>query len=622
MCGIAGFCDTLERIRAADESAPVLAAMMNTLRHRGPDGDGTYLDEHCALGHLRLKIIDLSDLARQPMQTSDRSHVITFNGEIYNYRALRAELQATTTFKSSSDTEVLLHAFKRWGTGCFPRLNGMFAVAVWDREARTLVLARDRIGKKPLFYYSDGAGVVVFASELKALLEHPDVPRELDEESLAWYFSFGYIPTPRTIFKNIYKVPQGATVTFRDGVRTITPYWELPTDEVEVSEADAVDELDALLQDAVKIRLESDVPLGFFLSGGIDSSLITAIGQKLTGDARSFSVGFRDPSYDEAPHARRIAAHLGTRHTEIYLDDTQFADFLDVAPTYYDEPFADSSLIPTYYLAKTTRQHVTVALSGDGGDELFCGYPKYVNLARMVPVMRLPSSVKRLLGRGLDTIPSDTTRKLGHAIRSRSTDELARWLVSIWKPDEVDALLPRAPKQWTDTQFARTWERFRHRDLPTRFMAADLRSYLCDDILQKVDRASMAVALEMRAPLLDYRIVELALRLPLSLKVRHGQQKYLLRKLLERYAPRSLWSRPKQGFEMPVEAWYRGPRKKPLELALDNLARQFPGMLSAPTMSRYLDRHLSGSYDYAQKLFALDMLNTWASRYLPNGARG
>ncbi len=618
LCGIVGFCDTLEyRDGPYEGQRSLIATMMDRVRHRGPDGEGTYFDAACSLGHLRLKIIDLSERARQPMTSRDGSTVIAFNGEIYNYRALRDELAPRHEFRSTSDTEVLLNGYLEWGTSVFSRANGMFAVAFWHPVARRLVLARDRVGKKPLFYFWDGSGRVVFGSQLSALLEHPIVGRVIDEESLAHYFRFGYVPTPRTIFRNVYKVPQGASITFESGHRTISTYWELSTEEVDLGEDAAVDELDGLLQDAVRLRLESDVPVGFFLSGGLDSSLVTAIARKLAGPIQTFTVGFADRKYDESGDARAISKYLGTVHTEVPIDQTQFAEFLDSASKYYDEPFSDSSLIATYFLAKATKEHVSVALSGDGGDELFCGYQKYRNLAQLRPVLQLPRFVRTAISQALARVPDSTSRKVAHVLESDSISDLMRWLVSVWKPDELTRLMPSACTKWDDTQVASTWARFGGRDDVSRLMAGDIKSYLCDDILQKVDRASMAVALEIRCPLLDYRVIEFAMRLPLALKVRHGRQKYLLRKLLARYLPPKLWDgRPKHGLNVPVKAWYRAERRERMTETIRELGARLPGTLSVDTMLQFADAHVGGRVDYSQKLFSLESLNYWMKAYL------
>jgi asparagine synthase (glutamine-hydrolysing) len=613
MCGIAGACNTVGDLDP--ETAGRVAAMTQTLRHRGPDDGGTYEDSSCGFGHRRLRIIDVSDRARQPMQTADGSIVVMLNGEIYNYRALRTELEDRYRFRSMSDTEVLLHGYAAWGTDVFSRLNGMFAIAVWEPLARRLVLARDRLGKKPLFYHWTGDGVIVFGSELKAVLAQPSVPRRLDQRALAAYLTFGYVPTPDTIFQDVYKVPQGGIASFVNRDRVVSTYWRIPDLECSVRESDAIDELDALITDAVRVRLESDVPLGFFLSGGVDSTLVAAIGKKLAGEIQTFCVGFRDRAFDEAPRARAIAQHLGTRHTELYLDQADFAAFADESTNYFDEPYADASLIATYHLSKVTRQHVTVALSGDGGDELFCGYERYQQLVRTLPVMRLPNVLRTPLAELLKSIPHDKARKIGSALQSSSVAELGRWLVSIWKPDELADLLPAMPLAWENTQLAQTWKRFQHRDELSQLMAADISSYLVDDILQKVDRASMAVGLEMRAPLLDYRVVELAMRLPSNLKYRGGTTKYLLRKLLARYVPSRLFVGPKRGLNVPLCAWYRGPRRDAVTDAIRELDRRLPNTLSVDVMARTADEHFAGRSDYSRKLFALEMLGSWIEKY-------
>jgi len=549
------------------------------------------------------------------MATGDGSAVITFNGEIYNFRALKSEL-GDVHFRSSSDTEVLLYGYQQWGTDVFRRANGMFAVAIWDKRERKLILARDRLGKKPLFYYWDGQGDVVFASELKALLAHPRVTRAIDQDSLALYFAFGYVPTPRTIFRNIYKVPQGSFITFRGAERAIDSYWDLPLEERSIKEADALDELDALLHDAVKLRLESDVPLGFFLSGGIDSTLVTAIGKRLGGDIQTFTVGFGDQRYDETPFARAIATYLRTKHTELKIEPANFADFLRHASRFYDEPFADSSLIATYYLARATKQEVTVALSGDGGDELFCGYSKYRDMKNARALLGLPHRLRSMAARALEHLPNDTSRKVGHALRSETIDDLIWWLISIWKPDEIQELMPGITADWRTTSAARTWKRFDTRDDLSRMMAVDIKSYLCDDILQKVDRASMAVSLEIRCPLLDYRLVEFAMSLPVSLKFRHGQQKYLLRELLAKHVPRQLWEkRAKHGLNVPVKSWYRNERQSILAAGIQELGSHLAGVLATEPIEYFMAQHLTGRYDYSSKLFCIEMLNSWFKEY-------
>jgi asparagine synthase (glutamine-hydrolysing) len=587
--------------------------MTDVLRHRGPDAEGHVFDGPCALGHRRLKIVDLSDRAAQPMWDHDGTLVVSFNGEIYNFRDLRATLEARYPFTSASDTEVIVHGYREWGVDLFRRLNGMFAIALWDRTSRTLVLARDRLGKKPLFYYWDGT-LCVFGSSLAAIAQHPSVRRIVDEQSLAQYFAFGYVPTPRSIYRDTFKVRQGAYVRFAKGQHFERLYWDLPDETGECPEERALEELDALVHDSVARRLQSDVPLVFFLSGGVDSTLITAVARKQGEDVQAVTVGFSHPDYDESPAARRIAAHLGVRHIERRVSERQLVAGLANLPALLDEPFADSSLLPTYCVSAAARETATVALSGDGGDELFCGYPKYRDLQRGLTAMRLPLWLREAGAAVAVGLPFDRVAKSASAIRGDARD-LVRWLVSVWKPVELTDLMGDVTVTWAETEFDRTLSRFAHRSPLEALMAADVRSYLCDDILQKVDRASMAVSLELRSPLLDYRIVEFASRLPLGLKWRGRETKYLLKRLLDRYVPRSLWARPKQGFKAPIRELYRS-NADDVRSSIDRLATTFDRWLRPAVMRRLLDEHVSGRRDYSQKLYSLDVLSRWCEKHV------
>ena len=610
MCGIVGVYDPTGCV-----DRRLIEKMNATVSHRGPDGRGIYLERNIGLGHSRLKVLDLSDRAKQPMMDADGCVAVSLNGEIYNYRQLKKELDKKYQFMSKSDTEVLVYGYKEWGTAVFDKLNGMFAIAVWDRKEKKLILARDRIGKKPLFYFWNGK-TCVFGSELKSLLLHPNVTKEIDEESMAKYFTFGYVPSPFSIFKNIKKVLQGSFIVFKNEKMDEIRFWDLPVSEMRISEEDALYELEALLEKAVAIRLESDVPLGFLLSGGVDSTLIAAIGKRVGADIHTFSIGFRNKEYDEAPDARRIARYLGAKHTELYLDERDFLSFINDSTTFFDEPFADSSLIPSRFLSEITKRHVTVALSGDGGDELFGGYTKYVNLRQALPLYHLPIQARRLSGYLLSMLPFNKAEKAGWAVRSETREKLLQWLVSIWKTNELHQLFPRANIDWSETLFWQTLSRFSGRDIFTRLMAADIKTYLCDDILQKVDRSSMSVALETRCPFLDYRVVEFAIQLPLCMKYRRLKQKYILKKLLERYVPRHLWDRQKHGFNVPIREWYRNGRREEVKTNLRYLRFKFSDVLSGKMMERIYEDHLTGRFDYSQKLFSLDMLALWAQRYL------
>ena len=614
MCGISGFYSRFlpEYVPSSDRQR-VIEAMTSALAHRGPDGFGYYVNQDCALGHRRLRIIDLSENGKQPMSDREGTVFVSFNGEIYNFRSLRRELEKKYEFRSLSDTEVIVYGYREWGGDVFRRLNGMFAIAIWDDKARRLVLARDRLGKKPLFYSWDGLRCV-FGSELKALMQFPGLDRRIDTQSLAQYLQFGYVPTPRSILQGTFKVARGSSISFDSNGMFEQQYWRLPNTQIVISEDEAVEELDRLLNEAVKIRLESDVPLGFLLSGGIDSSLVTAIASKLVGEIHTFSIGFQSPRYDEAQKAKAVAKYLGTQHRELYLEETEFASFLPKAPRYFDEPFADSSLIATYFLSKITKEVVTVALTGDGGDELFCGYPKYLNLQRALPFQKLPLALRRAAASVGDAMPHDQLRKTLLAIGVEGIRHLQRWLVSIWKTNELDQLFPEGV-DWGETVWEQTAEIFANRNPVAQLMAIEIGTYLCDDILQKMDRSSMAVALEVRSPLLDYNIVEFAVSLPFNLHYKDGVQKRLIRKLLSRYIPRPLWDRKKQGLEVPVADWYRRGRRAEIWKTVNGLAKRYPDF-SRAKMEQMVKAHETGRRNYGQKLFVLDMLNLWSETYL------
>jgi asparagine synthase (glutamine-hydrolysing) len=559
MCGIAG-------VIAFDGSArapltPTARAMASTLAHRGPDDAGVWeSDEGVALSHRRLSIIDLSPLGHNPMPWGDGRLWITFNGEIYNYRELRHELEAAgCRFRSHTDTEVILAAYDRWGLDCVQRLVGMFAFALWDTPRRRLWLVRDRLGKKPL-YYTEHDSTLWFGSELKAILAADRVPRAIDPDAVRLFLRYGYIPSPHTIYSAMRKVPPGHFLVFERGRSTLTRYW----DPVECaltagrwSEAEADVELERRLATAVRQRMIADVPLGAFLSGGIDSSLVVALMQEQSVEpVQTFTIRFENPAVNEADFAAAVARHLGTRHHEQTCDDRQMLTVVDRLADMYDEPFADSSAVPTYLVSKIARERVTVALSGDGGDELFFGYPRYQFHALASNLLALPRPFRRAVAAGADHLPTRRLRRVAGVLRSDEADHYARF-VSWWRPTEVHALTGAMPPEGLLYADARVRSTSLDRDARPGLL--DLVSYLPEDILTKVDRASMAVSLEVRAPLLDHRVVELALGLPLSLKRRRRTTKWLLRRLLDKRVPRSLIDRPKMGFGVPLDDWFRGP---------------------------------------------------------------
>ena len=613
--------------------------MTSALAHRGPDDSGIWTDAEAgiALGHRRLAIIDVSPLGHQPMSTADGRYIVTYNGEIYNYDVLAAHLrQAGVIFRGRSDTEVLIEAFARWGVReTLAECEGMFAIALWDRETRSLTLARDRLGIKPL-YWSNSDGRFFFASELKALHRHPDWRPAIDPAAITSFLRFGYVPAPHSIYRDTYKLEPGTLLTVSgENEPHIERYWDLrgiaaqrqpasPGDEL-----DQLAELDTVLRRAVRNEMVADVPLGAFLSGGIDSSLVTALMQTQSPrPVRTFSIGFAQEGYDEAGHAKRVAAHLGTEHTEFYVEDEVARAVIPHLPEWYDEPFADSSQIPTQVVSRLARQHVTVALSGDGGDELFGGYTRH-RLAEQAETTRtlVPQPLRRVVGYAIDKLPPATTAatlrwlpgrlrpvhgeqklaKLAALIGEADAEAVYRRLVSLWpEPERLTPGVSEPQGLLWDKHIAALCP-----NVAERMMLLDALTYLPNDILTKVDRASMAVALEVRVPLLNHRVVELAWRLPLSMKLRRGTSKWALRQLLYRHVPAALIDRPKQGFSVPLAAWLRGPLACWADDLLSPAALAGNGFLApAPIVQRWRE-HRRGTRDWSQSLWAVLMLQSW-----------
>jgi asparagine synthase (glutamine-hydrolysing) len=570
MCGIAGVVYGAGAPRGVS-AVTAAAAMASTLSHRGPDDTGAWESEDgtVALAHRRLSIVDLSPLGHNPMSGCDGRVWITFNGEIYNFLELRRELEAAGhRFRSHSDTEVLLAAYGQWGLDCVDRLVGMFAFAIWDGPKRRLWVVRDRLGKKPL-YYAESHGTVRFASELKAIVADAAVPREIDADAMRLYLRFGYVPSPYTIYKSVRKLPPAHFLLCENNTVSVRRYWDpVPyvldrSSHSSVTDADAEAELERRLATAVRQRMIADVPLGGFLSGGIDSSLIVALMQEQsTAPVKTFTVRFDDPEFNEADHAAAVARHLRTDHHEETCDERQMLDVVDRLACMFDEPFADSSAVPTYLVSKIARASVTVALSGDGGDELFLGYPRYRLHIQAAAAMELPRSVRRAAAFGADRLPTRRLRRIADVLRSDDTDPYARF-ISWWRPEDIAALTGQPPPDGPAYADAQARCAALHRQ--DRASLIDIVSYLPEDILTKVDRASMAVSLEVRAPLLDHRVVEFALGLPVSLKYRRGTTKWLLRRLLYKRVPRALVDRPKMGFGVPLAAWFRGPLRERMD---------------------------------------------------------
>ncbi len=620
-------------------------SMVAAIRYRGPDDSGAWCDERVGvgLGHARLSVLDLSPEGHQPMVSSSGRYVLSFNGEVYNFAELRSELRGTgANFRGHSDTEVMLAAFEEWGIEkAVRRFTGMFAFALWDRAERQLILARDRIGEKPLYYGWCGE-IFLFGSELKALCSHPSWCGDINRDVLAGYMRYGYVPLPHSIYMGICKLLPGTWLKISSDdppgrMPVPTTYWsarEVAMQEplTDLSDAAATDALDSLLRQAVGRQMISDVPLGAFLSGGIDSSTVVALMQcQSSRPVRTFSIGFSESDYDEARYAKLVAAQLGTDHTELYLSAEEALNVIPRLPEIYDEPFGDSSQIPTHLVAALARKHVTVALSGDGGDELFGGYNRYFwgrsiwNRIGTVPqgvrhgiggmmTALSPASwdrIGKLLPRRLrQPTLGDRIHKLASVIDVEGPDELYRRLVSQHRePGSLIIGAEEAPI-WADAEAAA----FGRSDFTERMMFRDLVGYLSDDILTKVDRAAMAVSLETRVPLLDHHLVEFAWRLPLAMKVRDGQGKWLLRQVLYRYVPRELIDRPKQGFGIPLDAWLRGPLREWAEELLDERRLRREGYLHPGPIREKWAEHLSGRRNWQYWLWNVLMFQAWNER--------
>ncbi len=616
MCGIAGQV-LFGRTSSPERKAALCAqAMADRIAHRGPDDSGLWqsADGSIALAHRRLSIIDLSPLGRNPMSWDGGRLWITFNGEIYNFLELRRELEAAGhRFRSQTDTEVVLAAYDQWGTDSIRRLVGMFAFALWDATRQRLWLVRDRLGKKPL-YYSHSDGRLRFASELKSLLVDDTFRRDIDIDAIGLYLRYGYVPSPFTVFKDARKLPPAHYLLCESDEISITRYWDpAPFAEARSSLTDHEAEvaLEERLAVAVKQRLISDVPLGAFLSGGIDSSLIVALmNEHGARPVRTFSIRFENPEYDEADHAAAVARHLGTDHYEQTCGDKDMLATVDRLPEMFDEPFADSSAIPTFLVSKIARERVTVALSGDGGDELFLGYPRHAFSASATWALSLPGSVRRAAAIGAARMPTRRLRRIADVLRSDETDQYARF-ITWWSPDELVALTGHPP---TDAPFyADALARTQNVPADVRPGLLDLVSYLPDDILTKVDRASMAVGLEVRAPLLDHRVVELALSLPLSLKRRGRTTKWVLRELLYRRVPRQLVDRPKMGFGVPLGDWFQGPLREPMNDYCSGTDLEDLG-IAAPTIRKLWTDFQAGRTHRFDRLWQIYALVAWSRR--------
>jgi asparagine synthase (glutamine-hydrolysing) len=638
MCGIAGFINHKQRF-GPDEIGSIASRMADRLAHRGPDDRGVWADAAAGvvLGHTRLAIIDLSPAGAQPMVSSCSRFVLSYNGEVFNAPDLRATLEEQgRVFRGHSDTEVIVEGFAVWGVqATVERLIGMFAFAAFDRSTRRLTLGRDRLGIKPL-YWGHPDGSLVFASELKALAAFPGWRGDIDREALAAFLRYGYVPTPMSIYRGVHKLAPGTLLACgADGEVRITPYWSLAevakrgqADLLDVSDGAAEEQVESLLADSVRRRMVADVPLGMFLSGGIDSSTIAALMQANSArPIRTFSIGFREKGYDEAADAKRVATHLGTEHTELYVTPAEARAVIPKLPQIYDEPFADPSEIPTYLLSEMTRCHVTVALSGDGGDEVFAGYNRYIQgLALAKASRRLPHAVRAGLAAAIHSVPPGAWDRLFRALPERVRPRLAGE-----KMHKLAAVLPKDRAGFYESLVAQgdgaetlvlgaeeARAKLDDAGAPDAFaddiawmQYRDTRRYLPDDILTKVDRASMAVSLEVRVPLLDHRLVELSWRLPLRFKVRGGTGKWILRQIAYKYVPRNLLERPKMGFAVPVDEWLRGPLKDWAGDLLNPAVLREMGLLKPEPIARKWAEHQAGSRNWQHFLWNVLMFQAW-----------
>lgn len=649
MCGIVGFFDPA-RTGDTDFMRATVRVMRDTLIHRGPDDSGIWVDTAAgiALGHRRLSIIDLSREGHQPMVSGSGRYVIVYNGEVYNSPALRHELgQKGYDFRGHSDTETILCAIEVWGLEkALVRFIGMFALAVWDCEEKTLVLVRDRIGIKPL-YYGWESGVFLFASELKAIKAYPSFNASISRDSLTLLLRHNCIPAPYSIYQGISKLLPGHIL--RISQMDVENYnlevkqqifWN-PKDVgekrqsgiFEENESDAVAELDSLMRDAVRIRMLSDVPLGAFLSGGIDSSTIVALMQTQSlGSVKTFTIGFEDENYDEAKQARAVAGHLGTDHTELYVTHREAMDVIPRLAQLYDEPFGDSSQIPTFLIAEMTRRHVSVCLSGDGGDELFGGYNRHFWGPEIWDRMdRIPAPLRSLVSKGMEAVPphiwdsvygltesvlpikfrtrlaGEKMQKLARILSANTPEDMYLLLASHWtEPGRVVLEATEPATSLTHPVYSPNGFDFAH-----RMMYLDLITYLPDDILTKVDRASMGVSLEARVPILDHRVVEFAWRLPLSMKIRNGMGKWILRQVLYKYVPEKLVERPKSGFAVPIDSWLRGPLRDWAEELLAEKRLKDEGFFDPFPVRNKWREHLSGRRNWQYHLWDVLVFQAW-----------
>ncbi|HZB45544.1 MAG TPA: asparagine synthase (glutamine-hydrolyzing) [Pyrinomonadaceae bacterium] len=626
MCGIAGIVNREDR----PVDAALLARMNEAILHRGPDEDGTYLNGRVGMAMRRLAIIDLKS-GQQPITNEDRTVWIVYNGEIYNFRELKDRLEKLGhTFVTDCDTEAVVHAYEQYGTDCPKYFRGMFAFAIWDERKQELFLARDRVGKKPILYsYANGS--FVFGSEFSALLKHPSVGREVDREAIHNYLTFMCVPAPLTAYRDIRKLEPGHSLRFtRDGEIKTERYWQPDfSKKVKLTEAEAGERVLEILRDAVRVRLMSEVPLGAFLSGGIDSSTVVALMSEVSSTpVKTFSIGFEEQDFSELHHARRVAEHVGAEHHEFVVRP----DAMEVLPTlveHYGEPYADSSAIPTYYVSRETRRHVTVALNGDGGDECFAGYERYAAMRLSERYRKLPGILRdNVIEQAVGLLPSSElkrgrVRSLKRFLRAASLPPVERYLrwvsvldarakTELYTDDFLRETADDDPARWLAPWFARA----NGAGVVDAALLADTMTYLPNDLLVKVDIASMAVSLEARSPFLDHHVIEFAASLPEGLKLRGLTTKYLLKKTLGRLLPSENLKRAKMGFGVPVGHWFRGEMQGFLRENLLSEKSSRRGYLKPEAVRRMVEEHTAGRRDHTHQLWTLLMLELWFQRFV------
>lgn len=643
MCGFTGFLNASSGVDYT-RAREVLHSMASSIAHRGPDSDGYWIDLDVGIGlaHRRLAIVDLSPAGAQPMTSVSGRYLLAFNGEIYNHKLLRQALEREgkmiAPWRGHSDTETLLVGFEAWGLeATLQRAVGMFAISLWDRELLTITLVRDRLGEKPLYYGWQGQGTkaaFLFGSELSALRRHPSFEGDIDRDSLALYMRHNCIGGSHSIYKGISKLPPGHLLTIsRASPEPVLRCWWSAKDTAEQgisnpftgSAEQSVDALEALLKDAIGLQMMADVPLGAFLSGGIDSSTVVALMQAQSNrPVKTFSIGFHEEGYNEAVHAKAVAKHLGTDHTELYVSPQQAMDVIPKLPNLYSEPFADSSQIPTFLVSQLARQQVTVSLSGDAGDELFCGYTRYQMTANLWgKISKLPYSVRQVLSNLITSFTPSTWDKVGSLLSrprlgdklhkgagllgSRTSAELYRGMVSHWQ-DPTSVVLNSTEPTSVLSEITNQLQRLNDVE---RMMALDMLSYLPDDILAKVDRAAMGVSLETRVPFLDHRVVEFAWSLPINYKLRDGVTKWPLRQVLYRHVPRELIERPKMGFGVPIDQWLRGPLRDWAESLLSESRLKSEGYFNPKPIRLKWAEHLSGKRNWQYHLWDVLMFQAW-----------